>query len=139
MTGAVLQMFASLAVVVGIIYLLYYASNRWFKGLAMGKGGSGLIRIVETKYLAPKRSLLIVEVAGEYLLLGNSGDGMSLIKKLELDEDTIPAAPGIANEQTPEVFLKKFDGMLDKALNGLQAVMDKESHKKMIRNDGEGK
>jgi flagellar protein FliO/FliZ len=139
MTGAVLQMFASLAVVVGIIYLLYYASNRWFKGLAMGKGGAGLIRIVETKYLAPKRSLLIVEVAGEYLLLGNSGDGMSLIKKLELDEDTVPAASGIAKEQTPEVFLKKFDGMLDKALNGLQAVMDKESHKKMIRNDGEEK
>jgi len=37
MTGAVFQMFASLAVVIGIIYLLYYVSNRWFKGMAGGK------------------------------------------------------------------------------------------------------
>jgi flagellar protein FliO/FliZ len=34
MGGAVLQMLASLAVVVGVIYLFYYAMNRWFKGFS---------------------------------------------------------------------------------------------------------
>ena len=138
MAGAVLQMFASLAVVIGIIYLLYYASNRWFKGFAMGRGRSGLIRVVETRHLAPKRSLLIVEVAGEYLLLGNCSEGMSLIKKLEPIDGLAPGNSDEASHQTPEAFLRKFDGMLDRALTGLQEVMEKESSNKPAVPRGDG-
>lgn len=138
MAGAVLQMFASLAVVIGIIYLIYYASNRWFKGLAIGKGRSGLIRVVETRYLGPKRSLLIVEVAGEYLLLGNCSEGVRLIKTLEADDGFEAQVPDATTHDTPEAFLRKFDGMLDKALTGLQAVMESDTGKKpgLLKRDG---
>jgi flagellar protein FliO/FliZ len=127
MAGAVFQMLASLAVVIGVIYILYYVSNRWFKGMPGGRA-SGLIRVVETRYMGPKRSLMIVEVAGEYLLLGNGSDGMRLIKKLEGDEFgscTLDSPP----QTTPEAFLKKFDGTLEKALTGLQAVINSDMAK----------
>ena len=132
MAGAVFQMLASLAVVIGVIYILYYVSNRWFKGMVGGRAGSGLIRVVETRYMGPKRSLMIVEVAGEYLLLGNGSEGMRLIKKLEtgdeFDSCTLDATP----QTTPEAFLKKFDGMLEKALTGLQAVINSDMAKKTV-------
>ena len=140
LAGAVLQMIASLAVVIGIIYLIYYASNRWFKGLAVAKG-SGLIRVVETKYLAPKRSLMVVEVAGEYLLLGNGSEGMRLIKKLEGTDGCDGDIPDKSTNQTPEAFLRKFDGMLDNALTGLKAVMENDSREKaaILKKGGKSK
>jgi flagellar protein FliO/FliZ len=138
MAGAVLQMFASLAVVIGIIYLLYYASNRWFKGLRTGKGRSGLIRVVETRHLAPKRSLHIVEVAGEYLLLSNGSEGMRLIKTLEAGDEFESCDRDTVSRQTPEAFLRKFNGILDKSLAGLHAVMESDSRKieGILKRDG---
>jgi len=132
MTGAVFQMFASLAIVIGVIYLLYYVSNRWFKGMAGGRAGSGLIRVVETRYLGPKRSLMIVEVAGEYLLLGNGSEGVHLIKKLESGDEFESCNLDSSPQTNPEAFLKKFDGMLGKALTGLQTVINSDMAKRTV-------
>ena len=114
MAFAVLQMLASLAVVIGVIYLLYYLSTRWFGGFAAMKGRTGRIKIIETRYLAPKRSLMIVKVAGEYLLLGSGNEGVQLLKKLECGEgleterEASPATP------SPELFRQKLDDFLGK-------------------------
>ena len=138
MTGAVLQMFASLAVVMGIIYLIYYSMNRWFKGFPMGKGRSGLIRVVETKHLAPKCSLMIVEVAGEYLLLANGGEGIRMIKELETSDVFESCSNEEVSRQTPEAFLRKFNVMLDKALTGLHSVMENETGGKSVIRERDG-
>ena len=45
------------------------------------------IRLVETRYLGPKKSLLLIEVAGEYLLLANSDDRLTLLKSVDLIEE----------------------------------------------------
>jgi flagellar biosynthetic protein FliO len=138
MTGAVLQMFASLAVVLGIIYLLYYASNRWFKGLNLGKGRSSLIRVVETRHLAPKRSLCVVEVAGEYLLLANSNEGMRLIKKLEGGEGLDCSGPEKMADNSPEEFLRKLSNTLGKTLTGLHGLMESDPHDNSVTSKGNG-
>jgi flagellar protein FliO/FliZ len=122
MMTAVFQMMASLAVVLGIIYLLYYISTRWLKRVAVGKTRFGLIRVVETRYLAPKRQLLIVEVGGEYLLLGNGSDGVHLIKKLENGDGFAADNAASPSRPAPEVFRKTFDDLLKKMQGGF-AVM----------------
>ena len=78
-------MVGSLILVIGIILILYYLAGRFMK-VPQG-GGGGYIRVVETRHLAPKKSLLLVEVGGEYLLLSNSGEGINLIKKVEMLEE----------------------------------------------------
>jgi flagellar protein FliO/FliZ len=45
------------------------------------------IRLVETRYLGPKKSLLLIEVGGEYLLLANSDSQISLIKQIDMLEE----------------------------------------------------
>ncbi|RNC70761.1 MAG: flagellar biosynthetic protein FliO [Desulfuromonadales bacterium] len=105
-----LQMAASLALVLGVIYLFYYLSNRWLKLGARSGGGERHIRLVETRYLAPKKSLVLVEVAGEYLLLGSSGDNLSFIKQIDILEEIEVVDDG---EKRPlaMVFQGKLDAM----------------------------
>jgi len=80
------QMVASLSIVVGMIYLAYYLANRFLKGNLMKKSVPRYIRVVESRFLAPKKSLMLVEVGGEYLLLGSSDSGISLLKQVDMLE-----------------------------------------------------
>jgi flagellar protein FliO/FliZ len=82
---SVMQMLGSLILVVGIILVLYYLAGRYLKLPQVGN--SRYIRVVETRHLAPKKSLVLVEVGGKYLLLSNSGEGINLISKVDLIEE----------------------------------------------------
>jgi flagellar protein FliO/FliZ len=86
MAGSFAQMLGSLVLVVGIILILYYLAGRYLK-LPQGGSHFGYIRVVETRHLAPKKSLVLVEVGGEYLLLSNSGEGVNFIKQVEMLEE----------------------------------------------------
>lgn len=92
--GGMLQTMAALGVVVGLILLFYYAANRWLKG-ALPVGSSRYIRIIESRFLAPKKSLVLVEVGGEYLLLSSSGDGLQFIKQIDMLEEIEVVEPGL--------------------------------------------
>lgn len=84
---SMLQTLAALAVVIGLILLFYYVSNRWLRGGLANGNPQKYIRIIETRFLAPKKSLLLVEVGGEYLLLASSGDGLQFIKQIDMLEE----------------------------------------------------
>ncbi len=86
LAGSLAQTIGSLILVIGIILVLYYLASRFLK-LPQGGGSSRYIRVVETRHLAPKKSLVLVEVGGEYLLLSNSGEGVGFIKKVEMLEE----------------------------------------------------
>ena len=85
LAGSLAQMVGSLILVIGIILILYWVAGRFMK-VPQG-GGFRYIRVVETKHLAPKKSLVLVEVGGEYLLLSNSGEGVNFIKQVEMLEE----------------------------------------------------
>lgn len=82
-----LQMIAALLLVVGLILLTYYLSTRLMRKIPALKVGSQHIRILEVRALGPRKALVLVEVAGEYLLLASSGDNLNLIKQVPMLED----------------------------------------------------
>jgi len=89
-----LQMIAALSIVIGLILL-----SKYFTGKLMGSGmsarhGSGYIRIVETRYIAPKKAIILIEVGGEYLLLSSAENQLTLLKKVNISEE------GDLNEET---------------------------------------
>jgi flagellar protein FliO/FliZ len=87
MVGSLLQMLASLGIVVGMIFIARHLVNRLQKG-GLRKGSvQKNVRVVETRFLGPKKSLVLVEVGGEYLLLGSTGEGISLIKQIDMIEN----------------------------------------------------
>jgi len=108
-----LQMLASLAVVLGLIYLFYYISNRWFRLGAPARGEERHIRLVETRYLAPKKSLILVEVGGEYLLMGSSNDNLTFIKQIDILEE-IEVVEDTEKRPMSALFQGKLDAMAAK-------------------------
>ncbi len=83
-----LQMMAALALVVGLILITWHFSGKLMRGLPVGHQLlSKHIRLIETRYMGPKKSLLLVEVGGEYLLLSNSDSGLALIKQINMLEE----------------------------------------------------
>jgi len=109
------QMLGSLAVVVGLIYLITHLSRRWLKGGPGHMGRQSYIRIVETRHMAPKKSLLLVEVAGEYLLLSNCSEGISLIKQIDmLEEIEVIEVSGGSEAGVKGRFQDKLEGFMSK-------------------------
>ena len=107
-----LQMFSALAVVVGAVYLLAYLARRSLTGFGGRKGFRSYIRVVESRCLAPKKSLILVEVAGEYLLLSNGVDGITLIKQIDMVEDAEVLDMVEREPLSAERFQTKLDAMM---------------------------
>jgi flagellar protein FliO/FliZ len=83
-----LQMIAALAIVIGLILITWHFSGKLMRRLPVGQQLlSRHIRLIETRYLGPKKALLLVEVGGEYLLLSSSDSGLRLIKQIDMLEE----------------------------------------------------
>jgi flagellar protein FliO/FliZ len=83
-----LQMIVALAFVVGLILVTWHYSSKLMRGLPAGQHLIAKhIRLVETRYLGPKRALMLVEVGGEYLLLASSETTISFIKQVDMLEE----------------------------------------------------
>jgi len=107
------QMLGALAVVLGLIYLITHLSRRWLKVGLGHTGRQSYIRVVETRHMAPKKSLLLVEVGGEYLLLSNSSEGISLIKQIDmLEEIEVLEVSGGAGHPAKGRFQENLEGFM---------------------------
>ena len=84
--GSFLQMIASLGIVVGMIFVARHLVTRFQKGGLTNRTVPKHVRVVESRFLGPKKSLILVEVGGEYLLLGSTGEGVNLIKQIDMIE-----------------------------------------------------
>lgn len=76
-----LQMLAGLAIVLGLLYLLYALSRKGLGLLPASRGG--LIRIVEVRSLGGRKGLCLVEVRGRELLLGFGPERIEYLATLE--------------------------------------------------------
>lgn len=74
---SVLRLLGALGMILGMILLLYAGSRRGLSWLP--KAGGGAIRILETRPLGPKKSLCLVQVRDQELLLGVSADRIELL------------------------------------------------------------
>jgi len=76
-----IEMLASLGIVIGTIMLLRFALLR-FGFLAAPARRGGRIRVVETTVLAPRLQLHLVEIEGRRLLLGSTESGIRRLASL---------------------------------------------------------
>lgn len=116
-----MQMLAALAIVVGVIYLAFYLFNRILRGNLVKTSVPRYIRVVESRFITPKKSLLLVEVGGEYLLLGSTDSGLDLIKQIDMLESIEVVEELSAAARSSDSFrtgARSFYDMLQKKLNG---------------------
>lgn len=84
--SAATRVFASLLLVIGLIGAAAVAYRRF----ALGKSISFLkqpkvIEVVSTQSLGPKRSVALIKVLDQYMVVGMAGDGMNLLANLGAD------------------------------------------------------
>lgn len=72
-----LRLFVGMFIVVGIMLLFHVLNRKGFKLLESRHGGR--IRILETRPVGGRKSLCLVEIEGERLLLGLGGDRVDLL------------------------------------------------------------
>ncbi|MFT5150729.1 MAG: flagellar biogenesis protein FliO, partial [Planctomycetota bacterium] len=82
------QMLLVLGGMVAVLAVLAKLLPRWLapKG---SNHGDGLIEIIERRQIEPKKSLLLVRVAGRFHLIGLTEGGMTSLAGGDLDEDAL--------------------------------------------------
>lgn len=80
-----LKMLGALAVIIGLLLLIYAASRKGFGFLPKQREGS--IKVLETKPLGGKKFLCLVSVRGQEMLLGLSHDRIECLSKLPPGKD----------------------------------------------------
>jgi flagellar protein FliO/FliZ len=96
------------------------------------------IKVLQQHYLGPKKSLAIVRVAGESILIGITENNISMIKSLSLIDDEVPEeAPqnfgrvlgDIEDEEAPAAPSRKVARELDAdeefAISGIKDIVSK--------------
>lgn len=86
--SASIRLFWGLLIVLGILFIVYALVK---KRLSMLNGGNkGVITIVETRHLMPRKSLCLIRVREREYLLGLGNDRISLIAALPSTPDEPP-------------------------------------------------
>lgn len=78
-----LKMVGALALVIGLLLLLFAASKKGFRFLPLGQGQEGTIKVLETRPLGGKKFLCLVRVRDQELLLGLSHDRIEYLSQIE--------------------------------------------------------
>lgn len=87
--------------VVGILGIGAFLMIGRYRRTQIGKSTAPEIKILRQHYLGPKRSLVIIRVAGESLLIGVTDHNISMIKSLALLDEDVP-------EEAPSNFQSVF-------------------------------
>ena len=77
------KMLAALAIVIGLMIVAAYFIKKYFLHSLPDMSGSALIKIVSTRHLSPKNSLLLIEVLGQVMLVGVSNQQMSMLSRID--------------------------------------------------------
>lgn len=91
------KMLLSLAVVIGLMVGALYLMRRYVLPSSPAADGAAVIRVVASRPLGPKNSLVLVDVLGQIVLLGVSGQQIAALTAI-----TDPVAREILGKLHPE-------------------------------------
>jgi len=97
------KMFSVLAVVIGIMLLCLNLLKKYVPRGNMLFSEKKFIKIIETHYFDPKKSIVLLKVASEYLLVAVAANEIRFLKNIDLSEVDTALVNG------PEIHTNKND------------------------------
>src|SRR5690606_4498782 len=91
----------SLGILLGMMLGTWMFYKRWVKKDRLSNSNTR-IKVLTQHFLGPRKSLAIVRVAGESILIGVTDQSITMIKSLALLDDDIPT-------ETPEHFSRSLE------------------------------
>lgn len=117
-----LKSILGLAFVALALVTLYWAVQKWFVKKNQ-KNPHTNIRILTQHYLGPKKSLAIISVAGESILIGITDHNINLIKSLSLLDGEIPGQMSENFESSLEQAEAQDQSEDDYAVKGIREIV----------------
>ncbi|HJU04088.1 MAG TPA: flagellar biosynthetic protein FliO [Nitrospiraceae bacterium] len=81
-----IRMTAALGVVLGVMMAMAFMARRVLGGRWLPRPRASLVQIVSTAYLGPRKTISIVDVAGEFFLVGATSTDMVNLGRIS-DQD----------------------------------------------------
>ena len=79
---SLLKILSALAVTLGILLVVVYLVKKIMKRARLGMDDGELIKILSVKYLSPKNSSMLVDIAGNIVALGVSSNRISFLTRI---------------------------------------------------------
>jgi flagellar biosynthetic protein FliO len=97
--SAIWRMVISLVAIIVALLIAAGLLSRWLKRYPHAHSGR-IIQVVERHRLEPRKSIYLVRIADEYLLLGVSENGLQTLAGGPIDQETIEVALRRADQNT---------------------------------------
>ena len=121
LTTTIFKTLGSLILVVGLMLLLL----AWIRKMGLVRVGArqeGLITVLDSQMLAPKKQVSVLEVAGTYLVVGLTEQQITLLATLAPNDRLTNAAH---SRKTSPPLPASFASMLNKAAQGISDLKQK--------------
>lgn len=106
--GSFIKMLIVLVILIALLLVVLYVVKK-FLWKKIGKGGQeDGIRVITSAYVGPKKSIALVEVAGERIVVGITSDNISMLTKVSKDMEF------------HEVFNEQVSSVADDTLNSIK-------------------
>jgi flagellar protein FliO/FliZ len=118
MLPSLIKMIASLGIVLGGLFLTLWLVRRFIQSRS-GQFNGQLIRVLASSTVGLKKNIALVEVPGQVLVLGMTGDRINLLSKIDDPErirqirGEVSSKPLIPFTEHLHFFSSKFKGNQD--------------------------
>lgn len=123
-TPSLLKLFSALIVVVAAIYVGIYLLKRLMGKKYTGNRQNNLLEVIETTYIAPKKSVSLLRVADKSVLVGMTENQISVLTELD-SEETRKVLATVA----PEIEGESFGSLLRHATDKIKEISLKRAGK----------
>jgi flagellar biosynthetic protein FliO len=100
---AMVKIFSALAIVIGIMVISLFVAKKVLRRTEGRCEGTDVIKILSTRYVGPKSSIMVVDVAGKVLVVGLSPQNLSLLTSIDDQQsiDRLRPSHGMAGKSSP--------------------------------------
>lgn len=82
-TGIYIKMIGAMAMVLGLLSVMFLCLKKW--GNVVSGRGSGLIEIIETRMIMPRRHICLIRVGPRIMVLASSEKGLDYLGDMDAD------------------------------------------------------
>ena len=106
--ASLLKMISALAVVLGVMLAGLWAVRKFMKKTGTGVDDGQKIRVLSTRYLGPKSSIMLVDVLGNVIVVGVTGSQISMLTTITDEESLERLKSSQAGERGSQAFLDQI-------------------------------
>ena len=109
-----IKTFSILFIILAVILTVFWLIKRfWPKGSGF-MGSDKWINVIAASYIAPKKMVALVEVAGEILALGLSGDQITMLTKVANDQMIHHLKESQQKKAAGSPFYRQFKSLINR-------------------------